>query len=219
MSLPPSHLPTGGAIYGTALNHRPSVVALAAAFAAPPYQSAPKAPVLYLKPPASLCPSGSSIPLPAGVNAVEIGATLLLVLNRPAAKLQPAQALGALAGVALAADLSIPHASYYRPAIREKNWDYSCPLAPSLSPAQGLEELAIETWIDDRLAHRWALVDLLRPVPELLADVTDFMTLATGDGLLVGFPSDVAQAGAGHIVTIRAGTLPPLRFSLAGATP
>jgi len=219
MSLPPTHLPTGGAIYGTALNHRPSVLAMAAAFAAPPYQAAPKAPVLYLKPPASHCPSGCTIALPPGVARIEIGATLLLVLNRPAAKLTPDTALAALAGVALAADLSIPHASYYRPAIREKNWDGSCPLAPSLSPAINLDGLVIETWIDDAPAHRWSLADLLRPVPHLLADVTDFMTLTTGDGLLIGFPSDIAQAGAGQSVTIRAGSLPALSFALTGATP
>ncbi|HEY1228108.1 MAG TPA: fumarylacetoacetate hydrolase family protein, partial [Ramlibacter sp.] len=44
--------------------------------------------------------------------------------------------------------------------------------------------------------------DLLRPVPCLLAEVTEFMTLEPGDILLVGVPEDMPLARAGDTVAV-----------------
>lgn len=199
------------AVYGVILNDRPSLDALRETLEQPPYKGAPKAPVLYLKPANTHATPGARIAVPG---TVEIGATLGMVAGPAgAARLVEGDALGALAGLCLVADLSIPHASVYRPAIREKCWDGSCPIGP-LGPVR--QELEIRTFVDGRLVHAWSLSRLVRPLPRLLADVTEFMTLRPGDMLLAGFPTDIAQAGPGAHVAIEADGLGRLDFTLTG---
>lgn len=209
-------LSVGGAVYGVILNDRPSLEALGDTLEQPPYKGAPKAPVLYIKPANTHAAPGARIAVPG---VVEIGATVGMVAGRPAARLAEGNALDALDGLCLVADLSLPHASVYRPAIREKCWDASCPIGPLHSlPGPVREDLEIRTFVDGKLVHAWPLSRLVRSMPRLLADVTAFMTLRPGDMLLAGFPTDVAQAGPGARIAIEADGLGRLDFTLTGET-
>lgn len=201
-----------GAVYGVILNDRPSLEALGETLDQAPYNGAPKAPVLYIKPANTHADPGARVQVPG---RVEIGATIGMIAGRPAAKLTEGEALGALRGLCLVADLSLPHASVYRPAIREKCWDNSCPIGP-LGPVH--QDLEVRTYVDGELVHAWTLSRLVRSLPRLLADVTEFMTLRPGDMLLAGFPADVARAGPGATVAIEADGLGRLDFTLAGET-
>lgn len=73
-------LPTG-TVYGTLLNFRAEFDSLAAQMPEAPYKGAPKAPVLYVKPANTWSTSGSSIPVPARVHQVEVGATVGLIFG------------------------------------------------------------------------------------------------------------------------------------------
>src|SRR5207248_3005202 len=84
----------------------------------PPYQRAPQAPVLYIKPRNTLAVGGEPVAVPPGVAELEIGATLGLVIGRPACRLSEERALEHLAGYLIVNDVSIPHQPYYRPSIR-----------------------------------------------------------------------------------------------------
>ncbi|MGH6638009.1 MAG: fumarylacetoacetate hydrolase family protein, partial [Polaromonas sp.] len=105
-------LPTG-TVYGTLLNFRGEIDAMAPQMSQPPYQAAPKAPVLYVKTANSWSASGASIPVPARVPKVEVGATIAMVMGEA----------GQVAGYVLMNDLSIPHASFFRPPVRYKCLD------------------------------------------------------------------------------------------------
>ncbi len=206
-----------GAIYGVILNDRASLERLGPALAGPPYKGAPKAPVLYIKPANTRRPAGTTVVLPAGETRVEIGATVGALIGREASRLRVAGALDVVGGYALAADLSLPHASYYRPAIREKCFDGACPVGPLVAPALAgnVEELTLEIRIGGELRERRSLGNLVRGVARLLADVTEFMTLRRGDMLLVGVAWQAVQAEAGSRVTIAAERLGALEFTLA----
>src|SRR6476620_4098057 len=78
-----------------------------------PYKAPPKAPVLYIKPANTWSADGADIPLPASVPEVEIGATVAMLMKAP----------GQVAGYLLMNDLSVPHASYFRPPVRFKCLD------------------------------------------------------------------------------------------------
>lgn len=214
----------GGAVYGVILNDRDSLARMGDALLDAPYKGVPKAPVLYLKPRGTLVGEGAVVHLPAGAGAVEIGATLGVVLARPVARIAPAQVPEALAGYVLVADLSLPHASYYRPAIREKCFDGACPVgARLLAPAQvgagvdgvDLARVSLRTYVNGALVATRSLADLVRDVPTLVADVAEFMTLAQGDTLLVGVVWQAPQAVAGDVVRIEAEGFDPLEFSIA----
>jgi 5-oxopent-3-ene-1,2,5-tricarboxylate decarboxylase / 2-hydroxyhepta-2,4-diene-1,7-dioate isomerase len=58
--------------------------------------------------------------------------------------------------------------------------------------------LTIRVYIDGELTHTATTSQLVRPVARLLADVTDFMTLAPGDVLAVGVASPAPRVRAGQ---------------------
>lgn len=194
-----------GAVYGVVLNDRRSLAKLGDALVQPPYKGAPQAPVLYIKPANTLSGSGASVVLPAGAGRLEIGATLGVVIGAPAARLSLESAASAIAGYVVVADLSLPHTSYYRPAIREKCFDGSCPMSPAIVPAGLVGDpgrLRVDTCVNGAEVDSWPLGDLLRSVPELLRDVSEFMTLRVGDMLLVGVPWQAPEAVAGDEVRV-----------------
>ncbi len=206
-----------GTVYGVVLNDRASPARIGNdALEAAPYKGAPLAPALYIKPAGTRVQGGSVVRLPVGATAVEVGATCGMVMGRAAARLGVESALDAVTGVVLAADLSLPHASYYRPAIREKCFDGALPLGP-VQLLGDLARLSLTTRIDGVVVEERSLADLLRDPAHLLADVTGFMTLAEGDVLLVGVSYMAPQAVAGSRVSIHAGALGTLEFSIAGA--
>ncbi|QDF98050.1 hypothetical protein CJ010_16665 [Azoarcus sp. DD4] len=214
-------LPVAGTVYGVVMNDRVSVERLGAAAAEAPYKGAPKAPVLYIKPANTLVGEGAAVRLPAGEARVEVAATVGIVIGAPAARRTPADALETVAGYLLVADLSLPHASYYRPAIREKCFDSACPVAARVVPAAeagSLARLTLRTAFDGLPVAERTLADLLRDVPQLIADVSEFMTLQTGDVLLVGVEYQSPQAAPGTQVHIAGGALGALTFSIAEET-
>src|SRR5207248_316195 len=132
MDVPPYGL--SGTLYGALLNHQSALQALGEAINHPPYQRAPQAPVLYLKPRNTLAACGEPVTVPPGVAELEIGATLGLVIGRSACRLSEERALEHLAGYLIVNDVSIPHQPYYRPSIRFKARDGFCPLGPRVVP-------------------------------------------------------------------------------------
>ncbi|KGF80237.1 hypothetical protein IA69_19790 [Massilia sp. JS1662] len=201
-------------VYGVVLNDSASVRALGDLEAAP-YKGAPRAPVLYIKPAGTRVGDGAAVRLPQGAAEVEVGATIGLVMGRSAARLAPKDALDAVAGIVLAADLSLPHASYYRPAIREKCFDGALPLG-AIHPLRDLSRMELGIDIDGRHAEGWSLSSLLRDPAQLLADVTEFMTLRAGDVLLMGVRYDAPRARPGSRVRVSAQGLGTLEFVIEG---
>ena len=142
--------------------------------------------------------------------------TIGLVMGRAAGRLAAGNALESVAGIVLAADLSLPHTSYYRPAIREKCFDGSLPMT-SVKPLAALSDnagLTLTTEIDGQVVDTRSLNDLIRSPAKLLADVTEWMTLSQGDVLLVGVRYMAPQAKAGSTVRISAEGLGSLNFTL-----
>lgn len=193
-----------GTVYGTLLNHADALAALGAAAHAPPYKAPPRAPVLYIKPRNTWVADGDAIVVPAGVEALEIGATIGLVIGRAASRVGEDEALQFVAGAVIVDDVSVPHASYYRPSLRFKARDTFCPIGAMvpLSALGSLDALAITVELDGEVVHRASTAGLIRPVARLLAEVSQFITLAPGDVLSVGVAAGAPQARAGQRVRI-----------------
>ena len=75
-----SYIPSG-TVYGTLLNFQHEWALWADRMTQPPYQAAPQAPVLYVKTGNTFCTSGQAAPLPPGTVALEVGASLGLVMG------------------------------------------------------------------------------------------------------------------------------------------
>ena len=207
-------LPSDAAVYGVIMKDSASVSRLGEAALQPPYKGLPAAPVLYIKPRNTWAADGSVVRLPRGESAVEVGAVVGLRMGRDAARLRPESALEAVDACLLAADLSLPHADYYRPAIRQKCFDGSLPMRLLPAQAGALQSLTLQTWIDGVRCDERRLADLLRAPARLLADVTEVMTLRRGDVLLTGVVYQSPVARTGSTVRVEAPGLARLEFTV-----
>ena len=203
MDVPPFRL--SGTVYGALLNHRTALQALGDAVNQPPYQRPPQAPVLYVKPRNTLATDGEPIAVPPGVAELEIGASLGLVIGRPASHLPEDVAIEHLAGYLIVNDVSVPHLQYYRPSIPFKARDGFCPLGPRVVSRAAIpnpDALTIRVYVDGELKQTATTSELVRPIAKLLADVTDFMTLTPGDVLAVGVAAPAPRIRAGERAVI-----------------
>jgi 5-oxopent-3-ene-1,2,5-tricarboxylate decarboxylase/2-hydroxyhepta-2,4-diene-1,7-dioate isomerase len=88
--------------------------------------------------------------------------------------------------------------------MRFKCRDGFCPMGDVVPACANInpDALAISVAIDGTVVHRSSTAGLIRPVAQLLADVTEFMTLHPGDVLAVGVAAGAPRARAGQRVTI-----------------
>ena len=104
-------------------------------------------------------------------------------------------------------DVSIPHASYYRPAIRQRCRDGFCIIGSEKTDRQPRD---IRISINGELRCRASIADLVRPIDRLIADINEFLTLRPGDVVLVGEPPDAPLARAGDRVRVEIDGLAPI---------
>jgi len=202
-AFPPYRL--SGTVYGVLMNHRAALEALGDALARPPYKAAPKAPVLYLKPRNTLVPPGAPIRIDDAVGELEVGAALAIVVGRTACRVAEADAPDFIAGYTIVADCSVPHDSFYRPAIRFKARDASCAIGPAVGLRADVAQpdaLGVRVLVDGRPVHAASTGGTIRGVARLLSDVSEFMTLAPGDLLLAGVAPGAPRLRAGASLAI-----------------
>jgi len=211
-------LERGNAVYGVALNFRASLEALDGQLYQDPYKKPPQAPILYIRPHTTWNTHGAAIPLPAGVEALKMGGTLGIVIGRTACGVKAQDALDYVAGYTVVIDASIPHASYYRPAIRERCRDRFCSISLAMAERNALpdpNQVEVRIHINGELRCTASTRDLVRPIETLLADVTEFLTLRRGDILLAGEPHDAPLARAGDHVQVDVDGFASLRCEVA----
>jgi 5-oxopent-3-ene-1,2,5-tricarboxylate decarboxylase/2-hydroxyhepta-2,4-diene-1,7-dioate isomerase len=167
-----------GAVYGVAFNF-PGVLER---LGGPP----PVAPVLYLRPRNTWNVSGAPILLPIGEDALKVAGTVGVVIGRP------------LSYVAVN-DVSVPHESYFRPAIHQRCRDGFCVIGSEVSTRLPGD---IRTYVNGELRCRASIADLVRPIDRLIADISEFLTLEPGDIVLVGEPHNSPLAECGDCVRV-----------------
>lgn len=204
--------PVHGAVYGALLNDRAALEALGGAVNAPPYNAPPRAPVLYLKPRNTLAGHRAKVVVP-GDEGVQAGASLGIVIGRTAARVAENEAFDYVAGYTLVADLSVPHASVYRPSVRFRARDNFCVVGPAVLARRHVadpDNLAITVNVAGRPMFCATTATTVRGVAQLLAEVTDFMTLCAGDVITLGVPHGAPVVHAGERATLAIGDWPPL---------
>lgn len=201
----PFDIPVKGTIFGALLNYKGVYEELEPFMNEEPYKNPPKAPVLYIKPKNTLISHGKAIPLPKDVEGLEMGAALGIVIGKTATKVKEGNAKDFIAGYTIVNDVSIPHESVHRPAVKEKARDGFCPIGPWVVESESIEnpnDLKVSVSVNGEVKQENSTKNLIRSVEKLIADVTDYMTLSKGDVLLVGVPEDAPIAKANDLVTI-----------------
>jgi 5-oxopent-3-ene-1,2,5-tricarboxylate decarboxylase/2-hydroxyhepta-2,4-diene-1,7-dioate isomerase len=172
--------------------------------------------VLYIKPRNTL--AGHRSVVPQASDEFEIGASLAMVIARSACRVPEDRALDHVGGWTLVADLSVPHASYYRPAARSKARDGSCIIGPRVVPLDTLNDpsaAVLQVSVDGRPVHTARTAGMVRPAPRLIADITEFMTLHPGDVLLLGVAAGAPRVRAGQSFAVECDRIGRLEGSIA----
>jgi len=199
-----------GTVYGTLLNFRGELEALGAKMNEPPYKAPPKAPVLYIKTANTFSTNGTDIPVPARVPQVEVGATIAMVMKAP----------GEVAGYVLMNDLSVPHASFFRPPVNFKCLDGFLGIGGKLVTAEEAgdpSQFRLEVRINGELRQTVHFANMVRDAHALLAAVGEFMTLAAGDALMLGCGAGRPLAKVGDRIELRCDSLGTLSNTLVAA--
>lgn len=208
--------PVCGTVYATLLNDAPALAALGESVHAAPYKAPPKAPILYIKPRNTQVGQGAKVVVPDEAAGVQVGASLGIVIGRTASQVSVVQALEFVAGYTIVADLCVPHESVYRPSVRFRARDGFCVIGPTVVARRHVADpdvLDIAVDIEGKPTFHATTGTSIRKAAQLLADVTDFMTLAAGDVLTLGVPHGAPIAHANEKVRISIADWAPLSFS------
>ena len=196
-----------GTVYGTLMNFACEHRALAAQMPEPPYISAPVAPVLYIKTANTFSDYEATILLPSNVPSVQVRASIGLVMGHA----------GAVDALLLLNDLTVPHASFYRPPVKTKCVDGFLGIAQTaraVSDLSCLNDLQIVVQINNAHVQTVNLNEMIRSPSQLLTDVREFIDLQLGDVLMLGSPFDAPFAKAGDHITITALGFAPVSNTL-----
>ena len=207
-------IPIHGTVYAVLLNHRAAVDALGDAVHDTPYGKPPVAPVLYVRPANTWSADGTTVALPADVDAVDVEATFGIVFDRATSHVDVEDALDHVRGYVLVADLTVPHASVYRPAIRQRDRDGFCVFGADVIGAD-LRDATVTTQVGDENVASATTADLLRDVPALIAQVSGFMRFDEGDVLLVGAIGTPVRVRRGDLVLVEIAGLGAVSLAIA----
>jgi 2-keto-4-pentenoate hydratase/2-oxohepta-3-ene-1,7-dioic acid hydratase in catechol pathway len=170
-------VPRPRAIFGVGLNY--------AAHAKETGKELPQAPIVFMKLPSSAAAPNDTLAIPTVIRRLDYEGELAVVMG----------AGGAVAGYAVADDLSARDLQKREPQwTRAKGFDNSCPYGPWITTADEVDDphaLALRTWVNGDLRQDSSTADLIFGVPEIVAFLSETITLEPGDLILTGTPSGV----------------------------
>ena len=163
----------------------------------------PLEPLIFLKPPSSVIPTGAPIVLPPQSQQVEYEGEIGVVIGRALKHASESAAReGVRAVVALndvtARDLQKSDGQW----TRAKGFDTFCPLGDGAPPPRDLATLEIVTRVNGSERQRANAAEMAFAIPRLLAYISTVMTLEPGDLVATGTPAGVGPLAPGDTVEI-----------------
>lgn len=165
-------------------------------------------PFFFTKPADAACDTPCTIPYPPLTNDLHHEIELVIAIGKGGANIPAAQILdhiwGASVGIDLTRrDLQAEAKQTRRPWDWAKAFDLSAPIAP-LKPIADIPSLTqgrIWLAVNGTLRQDADIADLIWPVADHIATLSQSMTLAPGDLVMTGTPAGVAALHPGDVVT------------------
>ena len=171
----------------------------------------PEQPSYFLKPSSSLALGSADVPgtveRPAGCELLGYEGEIALVIGKSARRVGLEDAWSHVEWVTASATTSASTISATRtraPTSGPRAATASPPLDPALIPADAVDpaQLRIRTWHNGDLVQDDTTEDLLFPFAQLVADLSQLLTLEEGDIILTGTPAGASVATPGDVVEI-----------------
>jgi 5-carboxymethyl-2-hydroxymuconate isomerase len=182
----------------------------------------PDRPVLFMKPASSVIGEGEQIVIPSYSQDCHHEVELALLIGRTVKGIAAAEALSAVAGYGVAIDLTLRDVqselkSKGLPWEVAKAFDTACPLTDFVPAAQvrDPQNLAIALRVNGELRQDASTALMLRPLPQLIAEIAAIFTLEAGDVILTGTPAGVSRLRSGDRVTATISEVGTLNVTVA----
>lgn len=169
----------------------------------------PTQPLLFIKPPTAVCDLESPIAIPRNAGPVHYETELALLIGRKVSHSAEETIMDSVAGIGLALDLTLRERQSQlkadgHPWEIAKAFDGACPLSAFVPRA----ELPVTTRfqftlaIDGTQKQHGDTADMLKPIPALLAYMSEHFTLTPGDVVLTGTPAGVGVLEPGQTLRL-----------------
>jgi 2-keto-4-pentenoate hydratase/2-oxohepta-3-ene-1,7-dioic acid hydratase in catechol pathway len=176
----------------------------------------PDRPLLFLKPPNTVASHGSTVTLPAGKGRIDYEAELGVVIGEQCRHVAAEEAMDVVAGYTCFVDLSNrDDQNQEQNWVRGKAFDNAAPMGPVLAtPEHVPDDATIELRQNGERRQHSSLEHLIFPVPELIEEITTYLTLEPGDVIATGTPEGVGPLADGDEVTVEIEGVGRLRHSV-----
>ncbi|GAB3402785.1 hypothetical protein GCM10027515_12930 [Schumannella luteola] len=166
----------------------------------------PADPSYFLKPSSSVAASGSAIERPAGTELLAFEGEVALVVGTEARDLRLENAWAHIGWITASNDFGVYdlRGNDKGSNVRSKGRDGFTPIGPELIDARAVDPAAlrVRTWVDGELAQDDTTVDLLFPLTQIVADLSQHLTLEVGDVILTGTPAGSSVVAPGQVVEV-----------------
>ncbi|WP_345153176.1 fumarylacetoacetate hydrolase family protein [Arthrobacter ginkgonis] len=166
----------------------------------------PASPSYFMKAASSLSLSGTPVERPAGTELLAFEGEIALVIGTAARRVSLEDAWAYVGWVTASNDLGVYDMKYADKGsnIRSKSGDGFTPFGPALIPASVVdpEALRVRTWVNGELAQDDTTNDLLFSFAQIIADLSQLMTLHPGDVILTGTPAGSSVVVPGDTVEV-----------------
>ena len=193
-----------GKIVGVGLNHPLHELAHG--------RNVPGEPPLFFKPVSALVGPDDPIVAPPRCAHLECEATLGAVMKRRCHNVPAARAREYVLGYAALNDVTARDVEARDGDwTRAKAFDTFCPLGPCIATDLDPNTVTIETWINGELRQTGSTKELRLPMEDVIARVSEVLTLQPGDVVATGAPGVSGPVAPGDRVEIRVAGVGGLR--------
>jgi 5-oxopent-3-ene-1,2,5-tricarboxylate decarboxylase / 2-hydroxyhepta-2,4-diene-1,7-dioate isomerase len=166
----------------------------------------PEAPALFLKPPNTWVGHMAEVVYPSGAEYMHYEVELAVVMGRSCRRVKEGEALDHVKGYTIANDLVVRDfvTNFYRPPVKAKGFDTFCPLGPVIVEGEigDPHDLELRAYVNGELRQKGSTSQMIRGVDELIAYISDFMTLEENDIILTGTPKGISHVRPGDTMRL-----------------
>ena len=159
----------------------------------------PDAPILFLKPSTAIVPLMPSFSIPHDRGSCHHETEIAVLIGQTISKISVDEVPQAIAGYGLALDLTLRDLQNQLkkqgyPWEVAKAFDGACPLSPFIRPEQfkDITQTEFSLTVNGQSRQHGFTQDMITPVYELIAYISQIFTLQAGDIVLTGTPEGVA---------------------------
>ena len=168
----------------------------------------PETPMYFLKPPSALLHDGGSIVIPSISKDVHHEVEMTVLIGKGGKNISHDAALQHVAGYGVGLDMTMRDVQAEAkkkgmPWALAKGFDTSAPVSRFI-PASNVpnpQAMALELSVNGSVRQRGTTQDLIFPVQNLIAYLSQFITLERGDVIFTGTPEGVAQVKSGDTLS------------------